>query len=226
MRKIITITAILTATVIQVAVAADGVMPAALPGPYQSLMLPQQTYVQPTPYVVPQVQSVPQAQQQEQPYWMQAPRQQVPYWMLAPQQQQQSFATANPGVNSIGNQGNAGVNTQAGGQVQGGMAFSAQARSNNTINQGYGLSAGPGYFPGYGAGQQATQNVVPQLNTRPASQQVAPNYQGYQTAPYSPQQGWNMPWNGNWNGPWGGQSFGPWGPGFPTGYGAPTGWGR
>jgi hypothetical protein len=226
MRKIIAITAILTASALNMAVAADGVMPAALPGPYRFIVIPQQNYVQPTPYVAPQVQNVPQTQLREQPYWMQAPNQQlVPYWMQGPQRQPAPFMNANPNVVPYGSQGNAATNTQAGGQVQGGFDFNAQARSNNTFSQGYGLSAGPGYFPGYGSGQQATQNVVPQINAALAPQQPAPNFQGYQPVPYQ-QQGLNMPWNGNWNGPWGGQSFGPWGSGVPTGYGSPTGWGR
>jgi hypothetical protein len=222
MRKIIALTAILTATVLNVAVAADGVMPAALPGPYQFMMIPQQNYVQPTPYVAPQVQNMPQTQQ---PYWMQTPNQQVlPYWMQNARQQPQPLAYANPvGVPPYGSQGNAAANTQVGAQAQGGFDFNAQARSTNTFNQGYGQSAGPGYFPGYGSRPQAPQNVAQQPNTGFAQPQPTPNYQGYQTAPYPQQQGWSGPWNGNWGLPWGGQSFGPWGP---TGYGAPTGWGR
>ncbi len=228
MRKIIALAAILTATVPNVALAADGVMPAALPGPFQFMMIPQQNYVQPTPYAAPQIQNVPQTQQGvQQPYWMQTPNQQVlPYWMQNTQQQRQPFAYASPVSVPYGSQGNAAANTQAGGQVQGGFDFNAQARSNNTVNQGYGLSAGPGYFPGYGARPQTVQNAAPQPNTEFSQPQPAPNYQGYQAAPYPQQQGWSGPWNGNWGLPWGGQSLGPWGPVGPTGYGAPTGWGR
>ena len=225
MRKIIALAAILTATVPNVTFAADGVMPAALPGPYQFIMVPKQNYVQPTTYAAPQVQNM---QQTRQPYWMQTPNQQVvPYWMQNSQQQQQPFAYANPVAVPYGSQGNAVSNTQAGGQASGGFDFNAQARSNNTFNQGYGQSAGPGYFPGYGAGPQAVQNAAPQANTGFAQPQPTPNYQAYQQAtPYPQQQGWSGPWNGNWGLPWGGQSFGPWGPVGPTGYGAPTGWGR
>lgn len=215
MLKTIAITVILTGTALNMAVAADGVMPAALPGPYQNI-------VQPTPYVAPQVQNMPQTQQ---PYWMQTPNQQVlPYWMqnAQPRPQQQPFAYANPVGVPFGSQGNAAANTQA----QGGFDFNAQARSSNTFNQGYGQSAGPGYFPGYGGQPRAVQNAAPQSNTGFAQPQPAPNYQGYQAAPFPQQQNWNGPWNGNWGLPWGGQSFGPWGPVGPTGYGAPTGWGR
>lgn len=225
MRKTIAITAILTATALNMAAAADGVMPSALPGPYQFIMIPQQNYVQPTPYVAPQVQNMPQTQQPQQPYWMQAPNQQVlPYWMQS--SQQQPFANGNPVGVPYGSQGNAATNTQAGGQAQGGFDFNAQARGNNTFNQGYGQSAGPGYFPGYGARPQAVQNTASQPNARPSQPQPAPNFQGYQAGPYPQQQSWSGPWNGNWGFPWGGQSFGPWGPVSPNGYGAPTGWGR
>lgn len=224
MRKIIALTAILTATVLNVAVAADGVMPTALPGPYQFIMIPQQSYVQPTPYAAPPVQNAPQTQQ---PYWMQAPNQQVlPYWMQNSQRQQQPFAYANPVGVPYGSQGNALANTQAGGQASGGFDFNAQARSTNTFNQGYGQSAEPGYFPGYGSGPQAPQNAASQPNSGFAQPQPASNYQGYQATSYPQQQGWSGPWNGNWGLPWGGQSFGPWGPVGPTGYGTPTGWGR
>lgn len=214
MRKIITVTAILTAMFIQTALAADGGTPAPVPGPYQSLKMPQQNTAAPTPYAAPRVQ---------QPYWMQAPRLQVPYWMQSPQQ---PFVNANPVVKNNGNRGNASASAQAGGQMQGGFDFSAQARNSNAVNQGYGSNAAPGYFPGYvGSGPQVAPNAAPTSNTgfRPP---ITTNYQGYQVAPYPPQQGWNGPWNGNWNGPWSWQPIGPWGSGVPAGYGAPTGWGR
>ncbi len=224
MRKIIALAAILTATVPSVALSVDGSMPAPLPGPYQFMMIPQPNYVQPTPYAAPQTEVQPQGQQSVLPYWMQAPRQQLPYWMQAPQGQPQPFA--NSAAVPYGSQGNASANTEIGGQTQGGFNFNAQARSNNTFNQGYGQSAGPSYFPGYGGSTQAPKNMPPQQNTRPVQQQPAPNFQGYPAAPYPAPQGMNGPWNGNSGTPWGGQSFGPWGPGFPTGWGLPTWWGR
>ncbi|MHA1129098.1 MAG: hypothetical protein ACTSRN_09150, partial [Alphaproteobacteria bacterium] len=161
--------------------------------------------------------------QTQQPYWMQVPNQQVlPYWMQNSQRPQQPFANANPVGVPYGSQGNAAANTRAGTQVQGGFDFNTQGRANNTFNQGYGQSTGPGNFPGY----RATSNTAPQPNPGFVRPQTAPNNQAYQAVPYPQQQGWNGPWNGNWGLPWGGQSFGPWGPVGPTGYGAPTGWGR
>jgi len=224
MRKIIALAAILTGTVPNATLASDGVMPAALPGPFRAILTSQQNYVQPTPYVAPQVQNLPQTQLPEQPYWMRAPSQQlVPYWMQNPQRQPQPFVNANPNVVPYGSQDNAAANTQAGGQAQGGFNFNTQTRGNNTFNQNYGQNAGPGNFPGYRA---RLQTAAPQQNTRFSQPQTAPNYQGYQATPYPQQQGWSGPWNGNWGLPWGGQSVGPWGPVGPNGYGAPTGWGR
>lgn len=206
MRKIILLATLLVGAAANMALGAADVMPAPLPGPYQFMKTPQQAF----------------APQTRQPYWMQTPNQQVvPYWM---QNAPQPFVPANSGTVPNGGQSNATANAQAGGRVQGGFEFGGQAGGNSAINQGYGQRAGPGNFPGYGGVPQAMQNTIPQPRGGFSQPQRAPNYQAYQAAPYSPQQGWNGPWgNNNWGFPWGGPSFGQWGPSGPTGYGVPNG---
>lgn len=222
MRKFIAITAILTSTFVgQSILAADGVMPAALPGPYQSMNQPK--LPETAPLGTAQNAAIPQPTQQN--FWGQAPRQQIPYWMQNPQQ---------PVPNNFGNQSNGTSNTQANGQVQGGFDFNAQAQAQaqgRNNNQAYGTGFAPGYFPGYGPAPQPGPNNVQPFDPRFAPQNLQFN-QGYQVPQNPNQQGWNVPWNNN--GPWGTSNFGPWGPvnpnnwqgGYPQGYGAPNGWGN
>lgn len=218
MRKLIAITAILTSTFVgQNTFAADGVMPAALPGPYQSMNQPQ--LPQTAPLGTAQNVAIPQPTQQN--FWSQAPRQQLPYWMQRPQQ-----PTANNAAN-LGNQGNGASNAQANGQVQGGFDFNAQAQG-RTNNQAYGTGFAAGNFPGFGPVSQPGLNNAQFNDPRFVPQNLQFN-QGYQVFPNPNQQGWNVPWS---NGSWGAPSFGPWGPvnpnnwqgGYPQGYGAPNGW--
>lgn len=199
--------ALISAVVASSAFAADTIMPAPLPGPYQQIKMPSN--VVPASNTTAQQPPAPQLQQ-TQPYWMQAPRQQLPYWMQAPQ--------APTRIPAPVNQNQPSQNTQTRGQAQGGFGFNAQAQAQagNSFQQGYGTSTPPGFFPGYAAqAPSASNNPAAQTNGY-VPPQAALGYQNYPVPNFA-----NPP---VWNGPWGAPNAGQQGQTYPNGYGVPFWW--